>query len=210
MSKAKRASVSLGGSRRISKVALGFEDATPERLSRAMGRGDVPVDSRGVRLIADPFDVLRNRQCLDRVDQTRNGVLWLAGDRFRRHWHLGRLDALTAFDFSRETVDGTGGAGASTPTEAALRHRDAYRAACEIVGARLLPVLIGFVIEGKCAADLRPLVTDTSHDRTAEALVIERLREALDRLCCFWGTQGSTRRSGGPRPTGVSRELSPD
>jgi hypothetical protein len=194
MTKAKCSPVSLGGSRRIGKVAAGFEDATKERLIRAARGGGVSVDAQGVRRLADSFDVLRSKQALDREDPIRNDLLWEAGTRFRRHWHLGALDRLKAFDFSRESVDGTGGAPTMTPTEAALRHRDAHRRAAEAVGARLLPYLSGLVIEGKTAAALRVLVSDTGHDRTAEALVIERLREALDRLCGHWGMQATAGR----------------
>ena len=127
------------------------------------------------------------RQKLDTQDAARNDLLWQAGSRFRRHWHLGQMDGLTAFDFSRESVDGTGGAGATTPTEAALRHRESYRRAVAVVGPRLLPYLVGLAIEGRTVAGLCRLVSDTGHARTAEALVTERLRESLHRLCDFWG-----------------------
>jgi hypothetical protein len=194
MSKIKRAPVSLGGSRRIAKVSAGFEDGTEERLARAMRSGGALVDARGVRRLADPFDLLRGRQALDRENAVRNDLLWEAGARFRRHWHLSRLDGLKAFDFSRESVDGTSGALTMTPTEAALRHRDVHRRAAGAVGMRLLPYLSGLVIEGKTVAALRGLVSETGHERTAEALVIERLREALDRLCAHWGMQAKAGR----------------
>ena len=189
MSAARQRRVSLGGSKRDGRLAPGLVDATPERLAHAHRIGGASIDGEGVRRFADPFDLLRTRQVLDRHDGNRNDRLWQAGERFRRHWHLGHMDGLAAFDFTRESVDGTGGASATTPSEAALRHRDAFRRAREAVGTRLLPYLDGMVIEGRTAASLRSLVTDTGHERTAETLVVERLREALDRLCDLWGMQ---------------------
>jgi hypothetical protein len=183
--------VSLGGTARFGRLAAGHEDASPERLAHAAREGEVLVDAQGCRRLADTFDLLRNRQSLDRQDAARNDLLWQAGARFRRHWHLGRLDNLTAFDFSRESVDGTGGAGATPPTEAALRHRDEHRRAAEAVGGRLLPYLTGIVVEGRTAADLGRRVSDTAHARTAEALAIERLREGLHRLCDHWGMRAA-------------------
>ena len=195
MTAARTRKVSLAGRSR-DRLAPGCEDATPERLARAE-RGAASVDGQGVRRLADPFDLLRTRNLLDREDPERNALLWEAGERYRGHWHRGRLDGLSGFDFTRDSVDGTGGAGATTPTEAAMRHRETLHRAREAVGSRLLPYLTGIVIESRTAAALRPLVTDTGHPRTAEALIVERLREALHRLCDHWGMQPArTRRIG--------------
>lgn len=180
-----RKSVSLGGLRRT------HADATPERLRHATARGEARVDREGVRRLGEPFDALMSRNLLDREDPDGNARLWQAGDRLRGHWHLARLDPLTAFDFRREIVDG-GPASAGTPTEGALKHRDAVRAAQGAVGSRLLPYLQGLVIEARTVTELRPLVTDTGHARTADALVIERLREGLHRLCDHWGMTRSS------------------
>ena len=185
--RATKRKVSLGGGGKGSRVAPGHEDATPERLRHARRDGLALVGDDGVRRFADAFDELRTRQRLDRENAGRNDLLWQAGDRFRRHWHYGRLDSLAAFDFTRDSVDGTGGATATTPTEKALRHREIYRRAAEAVGSRLLGNLQGSVVEGKTLAALAPGITDTRHARTAEAIVLERLREALHRLCDHWG-----------------------
>lgn len=189
MAAGKRRPVSLGGTPRYARLAPGAEDGSPERLAHAARDGAVLADAEGCRRLADAFDLLRARQKLDCGDAARNELLWQAGSRLRRHWHLGQMDGLTGFDFSRESVDGTGGAGATTPTEAALRHRDAYRGATEVVGPRLLPYLVGLAIEGRTVGDLCGLISETAHARTAEALVIERLRESLHRLCDLWGTR---------------------
>lgn len=183
-----RKAVSLGGGRSVQALPAGAADATRERLAKAMADGQVLVD-QGTRSLADPFDALRNRQILDRRDRGRNGLLWEAGMRFRRHWDGGRLDGLTAFDFGRECVDGGRGPQGLTPTEAATRHRTAYRKASAAVGGRLLPYLAGVVIDGHPAGALCHLVSDTAHPRTAEALVVERLREALYRLAEHWGME---------------------
>ena len=179
-----RKTVSLGGSRRT--MPRNGEDATPERLRHARTRGDARLDAQGVRRLGDPFDALHSRNLLDREDPATNARLWQAGDRLRGHWHLSRLDPLAAFDFRRDAVDG-GPASPGSPAESALRHRDAMRAAQAAVGPRLLPYLLGVVIDAHTVAELRPLVADTAHARTADALVIERLREALHRLCDHWG-----------------------
>ena len=185
-----RKTVSLGGSKRLSR---GIEDATPERLSLARARGIAEVDGQGVRRLGDPFDALHARSLLDRSDPGCNALLWQAGERLRRHWHGGRLDNLTAFDFTRDSVDVSGTPGGTSPTETALRHRDAYRAAADAVGSRLMPYLSGLVVEARTVAEMRVLVTDTGHPRTADALVIERLREGLHRLCTFWRMTPDTR-----------------
>ena len=179
----KKRSVSLGGT--SPAVRRGHEDATPERLRHARQGGEARVDAQGMRRLGEPFDLLQARRLLDRDDPGTNALLWQAGDRFRGHWHGGRLDPLTAFNFGRESVDG-GRTVPTGPTEAAIRHREALRQAQAAVGPRLLPYLVGVVVDGRTVADLRPLVTDTGHARTAEALVLDRLREALHRLCELW------------------------
>jgi hypothetical protein len=179
----RRKVVSLGG--RAGAAGHGHEDATPERLRHALNGGEARVDAQGIRRLGDPFDVLHARHLLDREDPEMNALLWQAGDRLRGHWHLSRLDPLTAFDFRRESVDG-GRAVPTGPAEAAVRHREALRRARDAVGPRLLPYLTGVVVDGRTVADLRGLVTDTGHARTAEALALDRLREALHRLCDLW------------------------
>lgn len=176
---ARKRTVSLGGTPRT------HEDATPERLRHALAGGEARVDAQGVRRLGEPFDLLHARRLLDREDAGVNALLWQAGDRFRGHWHSGRLDPLTAFNFQRESVDG-GRTVPTGPTEAAIRHREAFRQAQAAVGPRLLPYLVGVVVDGRTVADLRTLVTDTGHARTAEALALDRLREALHRLCDLW------------------------
>jgi hypothetical protein len=180
----KKRLVSLGG-----LTPAPREDATPERLRHATAHGEARLDAQGVRRLGEPFDLLHARQLLDRADPDANALLWQAGDRFRGHWHLARLDPLTAFDFRRDSVDG-GRTRSAGPTEAAVRHREAFRQAREAVGPRLLPYLMGVVVDGRPVADLRALVTDTAHARTAEALALERLREALHRLCALWRLRG--------------------
>ena len=182
MPRRKGSAVSLAGAAR---VARGHEDATPERLARAVGEGgEAGVDPAGVRRIGDPFDALRSRNLLDRLDIAANETLWHAGDRLRRHWHLSRLDALSAVDLTRPSVDGGGGGG--TPGEAAQRHCDELRRAAEAVGARLMPYVEGVILAGLPVSGLRGLVGDSAHARTADALALERLREGLHRLCELW------------------------
>ncbi len=184
-------------SKRKEPVSLAGADATPERLARARrGTGTGAVVS-GTRRLPDAFDLLRDRHLLDREDAAWNALLWDAGERYRRHWQFSGLDGLKAFDFTREGVDGGQPGGGTTPTEAALRHREVLRAAAEAVGPRHIAFLDGVVIESRTVAALRDLVADTGHARTAEALALERLREALHRLCEHWRL----------RPAGPTRPL---
>ena len=198
MPRRKAGAVSLAGSGR---VARGHDDATPERLAQAGRGGESAVVRAGVRRIADPFDGLRSRNLLDRLDIAANETLWHAGDRLRRHWHRARLDGLSGIDLGRPSVDG-GGRGDLAPSEAAQRHRDEVRRACDAVGPRLMPYVAGVVIEARPVAALRTLVGDTAHPRTAEALALERLREGLHRLCDLWRMRPSAR----PLPIASWRE----
>ena len=178
--------ISLAGSAR-DKVRPGHADATPERLEQARVHGAAAIDGQGVRRIADPFDVLRSRHLLDRTDPALNELLWQAGDRLRSHWHRTLLDGLATLDPARPSVDGGGGAaGALNPTEAALRHREHWHRAAECVGRRLFPYLEAVVVRAVPISALRGLVGDTAHARTADALVLERLREGLHRLTDLW------------------------
>ena len=174
--------VSLAGGGRPSP---GHQDATPERLRRAAADGEATVTPAGVRRIGDPFDALRSRNLLDRLDVVANETLWHAGDRLRAHWHRAGLDALSAVDLARPHVDG-GGGGPGAPSEAAGRHRDEMRRATAAIGPRLMPYVAGVVIEGRPVSALRGLVAESAHARTAEALALERLREGLHRLCALW------------------------
>ena len=197
MPRKKIRAVSLGSlATGFGRVARGHDDSTPERLARAYGAGGkeaVAVDGRGVRRIADAFDLLRRRNLLDRLDVAANETLWHAGDRLRGHWHRARLDGLSAVDLTRPSVDGGLGRGNIAPSEAAQRHRDEFRRAADAIGPRLMPFMMGLVIEGRPVASLRDLVHDTSHARTADALALERLREGLHRLCNHWGMQKHAR-----------------
>ena len=202
MGKRKSAAVTLAGrTPRHDKVRPGHEDATPERLRHARRSGGASVDGQGVRRLAEPFDLLRARNLLDRADSAANEVLWQAGDRLRTHWLRGLQDGFSALDISRPSVDGGGGPDAYTPTESGLKHREHFRRAAEAIGPRLLPYVVAVVIEAQPVAALRTMVADTGHARTAEALALERLREGLHRLCDVWRMRTSPR----PRPFGSWR-----
>ena len=167
------------------RVRRGHEDATPERLARARSGGEAKVDRAGVRRIGDGFDALRSRNLLDRLDIVVNETLWHAGDRLRRHWHGAGYDGVSSIDLTRPSVDGGVAAGLGA-SEAAQRHRDELRRAEAAVGPRLMPYMLGSVVEGRPLAALRSLAADAGHARTAEALALERLREGLHRLCDLW------------------------
>ncbi len=173
----------------------GFEDATPERLAEARRHGSARIDGAGIRRLADPFDMLRAKNLLDRADIAANEALWHAGDRLRAHWHGAHFDGLSAFDISRPMVDGGVGRtpGALNPSEIAQRHREHFLRAAAAVGPRLMTYVQRVVIGGEPVSALGVLVGDTSHARTAEALALERLREGLHRLCDLWGMRPQAR-----------------
>lgn len=188
-----RKTVSLGGRLSVPALPPGAIDATRERLIHALERGSVGIEA-GARRIADPFDVLRARGALDR-EPGRNDLLWRAGERWRQHWHAGRHEGWSTLDLARPSVDGGSRGAGVTPTESVLRHRDAFHRAEEAIGARLRPFLVGLVIEGRTVAHLAEAVAEAGHKRTAEAIVVERLREGLHRLIDHWGLDGGRRRS---------------
>jgi hypothetical protein len=177
----KRKAVSLAGGPR---AAARHQDATPERLSKARRDGAAEIDGAGVRRIADAFDMLRNRNLLDRLDIAANETLWFAGDRLRSHWHRARIGGVSSVDLLRPSVDG--GGSPEGPGEACQRHRDEWRRAVAAIGPRLMPYVAGIVIEGRPVSVVSALVTDSRHPRTAEALALDRLREGLHRLCDLW------------------------
>ena len=149
------------------------------------------VDAQGIRRIAEPFDVLRARNLLDRADMrptTRRCGRPATG--CAPTGSRGPLDGLSTLDPSRPSVDcGGGGPGALNPTEGALRHRQHWHRAAECVGARLFPYVEAIVVAAQPIGALRGLVGDTAHARTADALVLERLREGLHRLADLWSMQ---------------------
>lgn len=177
--------VSLAATAKAGGLRRGFTDATPERLRQAGGAGGTQIGPDGVRRMADPFDTLRSRGLLAPADPRLNDLLWQAGERFRQHWARAADDGLATIDLSRPAVDG-GPGGRDAPGPPGLRHAEALRAARAAVGPRLEPYLVGLVIDARPAAALAAEVTETGHARTAAALVLERLREALHRLCEHW------------------------
>jgi hypothetical protein len=103
----RRAKASTGGERRTLKnVADAVRerlDATPERLARAREAGATPIrdadpraETRGVRRILDPFDVMRANRVLAPHDPKLNDIRWLIGESLRRTHQRARLDALRA------------------------------------------------------------------------------------------------------------------
>lgn len=184
------------------KVVPGNQDATPERLSKARknshkvkasDRGQdgavkvdaAAVDASGVRRLADPFDVLKSRGLLAVGQPEMNEVLWHAGNQYREHWHGAGMEGAQAMDLTRDIVDG--GTGVVGISEHVLGHAQQLRAANRAIGPRCAAFVVGIVLRGATVTSLAHLVRESGNARTSEAIVLERLREGLHRLCDLWG-----------------------
>jgi hypothetical protein len=158
-------------------------DATPERLARAKEAGQAV--ERGVdklRRLVDPFDVMRSTRALAPHDPRLNDLRWLVGEALRRLHRRADLDALRAVPLDRIGAGAHGPRSGLPASEAALHARDKLRAAEERAGPAAWPVLARVVIEGASLRDCRRLVPEIVTPWRADAILVDRLRVALDRL----------------------------
>jgi hypothetical protein len=169
-------------------------DATPERLARASESGQTA--ERGadrLRRLLDPFDVMRSTRALAPHDPRLNDIRWLIGEALRRLHSRAQLDALRAVPL--ETVGSKAfGPRSGLPTsEIALHARDKLRAAAERAGEAAWPIVTRIVIEGARLSDCRVYVPEIVTPWRADAVVVDRLRVALDRLGDLLGVTAGRR-----------------
>ena len=158
-------------------------DATPERLARAKEAGQGvarEVDRR--RRILDPFDVMRANRILAPHDPRLNDVRWLIGEALRRLHRRADMDMLRSLSLERISGSAPGPRSGLPATDLALHARDKMRLAEEKTGAAAWPILIRIVIEGATVADCRRMVPEVTTPWRADAIVVDRLRVALDAL----------------------------
>ena len=165
-----------------------------ERLARSVEGHGAPVTPAGVRHVLEPFDLLRKRGLLDVRDAGMNDVMWYAGLKYRDYWMGAGLNPVSAMDLTKDIVDG-GMAPSGMPTsDHAMTCRDRIRAANAQIGLRGVGIFCAVVLHGETIASQRSLVWESRNERTADALLLDRLRDALLRLCSLWSMK--PRRSG--------------
>jgi len=169
-------------------------EATPERLARAAEMGQsVERGPDRLRRLVDPFDVMRATRALAPHDLRLNDARWLVGEALRRVHRRAQCDALRAV--VPEVV------GASPPgprsglplSEIALQARDKLRACEERVGPAAWPILMRVVVEGARLADCRVFAPEIATPWRADAVIVDRLRVALDRLGDLLGVTAERR-----------------
>lgn len=168
-------------------VAPSHEDATEQRKDRAVeAGGEAWVDGQRVRRVADPLETLFRKGRLapaaagDKREHLMNAVLYHAGTRYRERWYGAGLTGVAAQDLTRDIVDGSR-SGDDTSLYASACAAD-VREVARHVGPRLLPYLDGLVVEEKPVTKLAGAVSDTKSRVLAEAIAMERVREALHRV----------------------------
>jgi hypothetical protein len=189
----KPAKASTGGDRRAPKTLADAVperlDPTPERLARAREAGGTPIrdadpraETRGVRRILDPFDVMRANRVLAPHDAKLNDIRWLIGESLRRTHQRAQLDSLRAVAPDRVGATSHGPRPGLPQAEAALHARDKLRKAEEQVGPAAWPILTRIIIEGVGVRECRGFIPELATPWRADAVVTDRLRVGLDIL----------------------------
>ena len=158
-----------------------------ENSARQAEPEGAPVNPAGVRHVADPFDLLRNRNLLDRKDPAMNATLWFAGDRYRKYWHASGMCGVAAMDLTRAVVDGGSSAGGMPSSDYAMDCRKKLREANAVIGPRHAALFCAIVLHGQTIASQRHMIFDSEREKTADLIALERLRDCLHRLCDLWG-----------------------
>jgi hypothetical protein len=167
------------------RVKAGAErlDATPERLARAEESGQsAELGPDRLRRIGDPFDVMRVHRALAPHDPKINDIRWLIGEALRRLHQRACLDSLRAVAPERIGAGGFGPRPGLPVAEAALHARDRMREAERLAGPAAWPIVRRIVIEGGGVRDCRAEIVEVTTTWRADAIVVDRLRVALDVL----------------------------
>jgi hypothetical protein len=158
-------------------------DATPERLARAADQGQsVERGTDRLRRIGDPFDLMRVHRALAPHDSRLNDLRWMIGEALRRLHQRALLDSLRAVAPERIGSGGFGPRSGLPTSEAALHARDKLRRAEAVAGSAAWPIVQRIVIEGGGVRDCRARVAEVTTAWRADAIVVDRLRVALDAL----------------------------
>ncbi len=158
-------------------------DATPERLARAAESGQ--RSERGadrLRRLLDPFDVMRSTRALAPHDPKLNDIRWLIGEALRRLHSRAQLDALRAVALDAVGSKAFGPRSGLPASEVALHARDKLRCCEQRAGEAAWPIVARIVIQGARLSDCRACVPEIVTPWRADAVVVDRLRVALDRL----------------------------
>lgn len=158
-------------------------DATPERRARAREAGHAVIrgEGRSHRLL-DPFDVMRANRVLAPHDPKLNDIRWLVGEALRRAHHRAHLIRMGSVDLGGSATAAKGPRFGLPQSEAACDARDRVRNAENRVGPHAWPIVERIVIAGGALRDCRALVPEFATPWRADAVLIDRLRVALDQI----------------------------
>lgn len=173
---------------RAAERSASVPEPTPERYARA--GGDIRKGADGVRRVEeDPLDRLYTRKCLDRADDHRNHVLYLAGKRYYEHWYSsglagpGSVDLLQCGGGSDHVMPPS----AMPRSESAAHHRGQFRQAHSELGMYFTRVVDPIILECRDPASVGSLVSGQADLNRGRVVAIDRLSEALARLAKMWG-----------------------
>lgn len=177
---------------RAAERSASAPEPTPERYARA--GGDIRKGADGVRRVEeDPLDRLYTRGCLDRADKARNHVLYLAGQRYHRHWFMSGLSGVASIDLLQAGSGGASMPASSMPrSEAAAVHRSEFRLAQGALGEHFSEVVDKIVLERRDAAEISFELTRHRNVDRGRAVVIDRLSGGLAVLAKLWGMSANS------------------
>jgi hypothetical protein len=165
--------------------------ATRERLERAREAGQQAIrDDARLQRIVDPFDMLRANRALAPQDARLNAIRWLVGEALRHLHQRAQLDQLRAVAPDRIGATAFGPRSGLPAAESALRARDLMHRAAGQAGAAAWPIVTRIVIEGGAVKDCRPMIAEVTTEWRADAIIMDRLRCALDALGGLVGVTG--------------------
>ena len=122
-----------------------------------------------VRRLFDPFDAMRANRVLAH-DPNINDIRWLIGESLRRCYRRARVSEFVTMDRTASLADD------------ALSARDKINKAALAAGPHAWPIVTRIIIEGAGVRECRALVTEIATPWRADAIIVDRLRCALDIL----------------------------
>jgi hypothetical protein len=125
----------------------------------------------------DPFDVMRTTRVLAPRDSKLNAVRWMIGEALRR-LHARAEIGPRAIDAGAVRTGGV----RVEPSEIGTDARKKLRQCEEAAGPAAWPILARILFEGAGVHDCRDMIAETTASWRADAIVMDRLRVALDRL----------------------------
>ena len=173
--------ITLGGSQWLLDTTARWKAELEEQKVE-----DKRVAARPPLMRASVLDSLHETRKLD-SDRTMSTLLHAAGLRYHADWYLSGLSGISAIDYGRCGLGGSGDPLSGMPqSEMQAHRRDSFRKARKHLGDRYVPILEAVVLEEKPLAEARYLTG--YRDKTAgSAVALERLNTGLRRLAVHYG-----------------------